>query len=218
MWRAICFSGDTSRTLFPHPLFTYTAYADACADASCAGLGGYVRLPDDSCGCFQALFTPSVLHELASWFPASGSPQHFIATWELLAQLGLLWTLISVLPVGHMPIHVVFQTDNSATESASWKGLSMAKGMGHVLQAFFHLQERNHVSVHLDAVPGFLNHTAEYVQISCAEWLSSVGVWPFPLRVELLNILWISGQRCFRLLSVWQSRLLLPSVSPTSDT
>ena len=122
LWGAICSSGNTFRTSFPHPLFACTAYADACADATCAGLGCFIRLPDDSCGCFQASFSPSELHEL-------------IATWGLLAQVGLLWTLVSILPVGHMPMRVVFRTDNSATDSASWKGLSM------VLQAFFHLQE-----------------------------------------------------------------------------
>ena len=161
LWRALCSSGDSFRPLLPHPLFACTAYADACADSSCAGLGGYVRLPDGSSGCFQARFSPSDLQALAPWFPASESPQHFIAAWELLAQLGLLWTLVSVLPVGHMPMHVTFRTDNSATDSASWKGLSMAKGMCHVLQAFFYLQERHYISVHLDAVPGFLNDTAD---------------------------------------------------------
>ena len=154
----VTLSAPFSRTLFLHapPMLTLAQIRPALA-----GLGGYVRLPDDSCGCFQARFSPSDLQALAPWFPASESPQHFIAAWELLAQLGLLWTLISVLPVGHMPIHVVFRTDNSATDSASWKGLSMAKGMCHVLQAFFYLQERHHISVHLDAVPGFLNDTAD---------------------------------------------------------
>ena len=115
------------------------------------------------------------------WFPSDANPQHFIATWELLAQVALLFCLTQLLPVGHLPLHVVFRTDNSASESASWKGLIPARGMCHVLRMFQLLQHRVRVSVHLDSVPGFLNDTANQLSRGTNRKRSSLchGL-PFP--------------------------------------
>ena len=41
------------------------------------------------------------------------SPQHCVAAW--------VWTLSRLLPPGHAPVHVVFRTDNSPSQSAAWK-------------------------------------------------------------------------------------------------
>ena len=40
------------------------------------------------------------------------------------AQWALLCLLHSLLGTGHFPSHTVFRSDNSASESASWKGLT----------------------------------------------------------------------------------------------
>ncbi|CAE7223676.1 unnamed protein product [Symbiodinium natans] len=51
--------------------------------------------------------------------------------------------------------------DNSASDAASWKGLSLAKGLCSLLRSFFLLQERQFISVHIDHVPGFKNDLAD---------------------------------------------------------
>ena len=66
----------------------------------------------------------------------STSAQSCIATWELLAQCAPVVLLDSLLGPGHLPVHCVFKRDNAASESASWKGLSMAQGLCHNLRAF----------------------------------------------------------------------------------
>ena len=172
MWRSLVSSGDSFRSALLSPLFPCLAYADACADVSSEGLGGFVRLPDGRQCFFQASLSAQQLHDTFPWFPADSSPQLYIATWELLAQVALLFCLKRLLPVGHMPMHVVFRTDNSASESASWKGLSLAKGMCLVLRMFQLLQHRSHISV-LDSVPGFLNDTADQLSRGIAS--SSLG-------------------------------------------
>ena len=101
------------RTALLSPLFPCQAFADACANESSAGLGGYIRFPSGRQGCFVAKFSPAELRHMFDWFPSNANPQHYIATWELLAQLALLFCLTRLLPVGHLPIHVVFRTDNS---------------------------------------------------------------------------------------------------------
>ena len=107
------------------------------------------------------------------WFPSDTSPQHCIAAWEMLVQVGLLWTLSVLLPPGHAPFHVVFRTDNSPSQSAAWKGLSLARGMCQFLRAFNLLQEAVRISVHLDSVPGFLNDVADSLSRGVAP--SSLG-------------------------------------------
>ena len=106
-----------------------------------------------------ALLVPSPAS--SSWTCFPGFRSIHLAAWEMLVQVGLLWTLSVLLPPGHDPMHVVFRADNSPSQSASWKGLLLARGMCQFLRAFNLLQEAVRVSVHLDSVPGFLNDTAD---------------------------------------------------------
>ena len=161
MWLQLCRSGTDFRSLMLSPHFNCEAFADACASDSSAGLGGFVRLPSGQTLFFQAKFSQAELHALFSWFPPDHSPQHYIAAWELLAQCALLHLLACLLPAGHPPLHVTFRCDNSATDAASWKGLSLATGMCALLRSFFLLQERQYISVHIDHVPGFRNDLAD---------------------------------------------------------
>ena len=85
------------RSLFLRPLFVCEAFADACA-----GLGGYVRLPDGRQACFACSFTRDQLANMFSWFPSNASPQHCIAAREMLVHVGLLWTLSVLLPPGRV--------------------------------------------------------------------------------------------------------------------
>ena len=161
MWLQICRSGTDFKSLLLSPHFECEAFADACADSSSAGLGGFVRLPGGQTLFFQVTFSQAELHSLFPWFPPDHSPQHYIAAWELLAQCALLHLLACLLPQGHPPLHVTFRCDNSATDAASWKGLSLATGMCSLLRSFFLLQERQYTSVHIDHVPGFKNDLAD---------------------------------------------------------
>ena len=155
MWLDLAFSGADVRLLMLPPKFECTSFADACTDAVSVGMGGFVRLPDSRQLFFQTTFTKTQMLGLFPWLPPDCSLQSYIATWELAAQSALLLLLHQLLGEGHLPIHTVFRCDNSASESASWKGLSMAVGLCSVLRSFFRLQERLCISVHIDHVPGF---------------------------------------------------------------
>ena len=76
----LCASGDGLSTARMAPAMSCEAFADACADASGAGVGGYVRLPDGRQRCFQHTMTPATLSATFSWFPADANPQHYIAS------------------------------------------------------------------------------------------------------------------------------------------
>ena len=86
------------------PVLPCEAFADACADSCAIGLGGFIKLPSGTTLCFQCRFTRAELIALVPWFTGDMSSQSFIATWELLAQLGLVWLLHHALPIGHLPV------------------------------------------------------------------------------------------------------------------
>ena len=67
------------------PRFDCLAFADACADATTVGIGGYVRLPDSRQLYFQVKLTKLQMLRLFPWLPADCSLQSYIATWELAA-------------------------------------------------------------------------------------------------------------------------------------
>ena len=136
----------------PGALTACEAFADACADSGSAGLTGFVRFPAGAGQTlfFQHMFSAPQLVSLCHWLSAACVPQHFIACWELLAQLALLWLLHRLLPVAHPPVHFSLKCDNASCDSASWKGISMARGLCHVLSCFCLRQRFWQISVHID--------------------------------------------------------------------
>ena len=86
-------------------------------------------------GISSTILTTALL-PLCPWLQVSDSLQSFICCWELLAQCALVLLLRQLLPPGHPPVHVLFRCDNATAEAASWKGLSTARGLCHVLRFF----------------------------------------------------------------------------------
>ncbi|CAE7611472.1 LRRC45 [Symbiodinium sp. CCMP2592] len=150
--------------LFPlslAPLLTCEAFADACADSKHAGLGGFVAFPSGRTVWFRSALSPADLARLCAWYSPDISPQKFIAAWELLGQIALLWCVALVVPAAHHPVHFVSRCDNSPSESASWKGLSTARGMCDLLHSYLLWQRHFCISAHIDHVPGFRNKIAD---------------------------------------------------------
>ena len=119
------------------------------------------------CGCLPAKrvhFKCRLLWHssaLCPWLTPEDSLQCFIAAWELLAQCALLFLLDALLPDARGVLCVRLRCDNAASEAASWKGLSMATGLCHVLEAFFRLQRRTRLEAVIEHVPGFINTIAD---------------------------------------------------------
>lgn len=78
--------------------------------------------------------------------------QEHIAAWELLAQFALTYSLRVLLGP---------QSDNSAAEPVSTKGLSMNPGMASVLGAYFQFMRRHHIYSKIVHIPGLLNTLAD---------------------------------------------------------
>ena len=161
LWKDFLHESTCRQSILLAPTFQCEAFADACADSSSVGLGGYVKFPSGIKRFFQLAVSRAALASLCPFFPSDGNPQHFIAAWELLAQCALVWTTHAMLPLAHPNVHIVLRCDNAASEAAAWKGLSLAKGLCAVLRQFSDLQRRTCVSAHIEHVPGFLNDIAD---------------------------------------------------------
>ena len=75
--------------------------------------------------------------------------------------MALLWLVALFVPAGSHPLHVVTRCDNSPADSASWKGLSTARGLCSLLPAYFAWQRLFCISTYIDHVPasGILSQT-----------------------------------------------------------
>ena len=103
------------------PEFSCEAFADACADSVSVGI---VKFPSGSKRFFVS-FTRACLCLICPFLGSSDSFQAFIASFELLAQSALVWTIQAMLPLGHPPLRVVLRCDNSASEASAWKGFCL---------------------------------------------------------------------------------------------
>ena len=139
LWKDFLHQSTCRQSILLSPAFYCKAFADACADSSAVGLGGYVKFPSGPKRFFQFNISKAALCSLCSFFPSQGNPQHFIAACELLSQCALVWTTHSMLPLAHPSVHMVLRRDNSAS---AWKGLSLANGLCVVLRQFCDLQRR----------------------------------------------------------------------------
>ena len=161
LWKDFMHDTMCQHSVLLAPAFACEAFADACADSASVGMGGYVKFLSGLKRFFQVSFTNACLCEICPFLAPGESPQAFVASFELLAQSALIWTIQAMLPLSHPPLHVVLRCDNSASEASAWKGLSMAKGLCCVLRHFYDLQRRSCISAHIEHVPGFLNEVAD---------------------------------------------------------
>ena len=161
LWKDFLHQSTCRQCILLSPAFSCEAFADACADSSGVGLGGYVKFPSGRQCFFQISVSKADICSLCTFFSSQENPQHFVAAWELLSQCALAWTAHSMLPLTHPNVRMVLRCDNSASEAAAWKGLSLAKGLCVVLRQFCDLQRRTCISAHIEHVPGFLNDVAD---------------------------------------------------------
>ena len=80
-----------------------------------------------------------------------------------------------MLPLAHPNVHVSLRCENSASESAAWKGLSLACGLCVVLREFCDVQRRFCISAHTEHVPGVLSGIADVLSHSADP--PSLGFW-----------------------------------------
>ena len=144
--------------LRPLPLLVI-AEADAFADASLCGLGGYISWPSGRCSWFSVTLTSAEVARLCDVMPAP--LQSHIAALELLAQLCLLWVTDAALPGCRTALEVALRCDNSAAEAAAHKGLSSVRSLAWVLRRFCACEQAFNIRAAPEHIPGYRNALAD---------------------------------------------------------
>ena len=158
-WKSLLAHTSFVRSLRARLPLSLVAEADACADASTCGLGGYVTWPSGRSTWFAMSLTTQDLGAISPLFPQP--LQAHIAALELLSQLMLLWMIHVTLPSCRGFFRVQLRCDNAAAESSSSKGLSSVTALAGVLSCFLVFQEFSGLDAEVEHIPGYRNALAD---------------------------------------------------------
>lgn len=140
------------------------AAADAWARGDSAGLGGWWLREGDS-GLNQAFWfhVPLSSDCFPTWMGISGSLQHFIAFFEMLAQLCLLVARATYERKGTGPWLMIHACDNTPSVGAIGKGFSVQEPLCFALQAVAVHASRLQTTLQVFHLPGKQNGWADKI-------------------------------------------------------
>ena len=103
--------------LRPKPLWTGLAAADAYAQGTSCGIGGFIKDEDDTIRWFSEPYCLSDFRSLE--IPLQDDLQKSISALETLAQMAILWMASKLYPGQRFPITLPSFSDNTGAESGS---------------------------------------------------------------------------------------------------
>ena len=127
-WESWCMQTPATQLLhMPERSLDIEMAADACAQGSRIGVGGYIKLPNQPLSWFSERLT---LEELASLdITLNTNAQRDIGCYELLAQIALVLLLAASMPGGRARICVRSMCDNSSAEATVNKLMTTSSPM-----------------------------------------------------------------------------------------
>ena len=109
--------------LRPRPLWSGFSAADAFAVSDVCGIGGFIRTKSNQTLWFSERFTKQDFDDLQ--IPIEADLQKIISALELLAQIGIVYTVARLFPGHRVPIRIPSFSDNTGAESGSNKLFTM---------------------------------------------------------------------------------------------
>ena len=154
-WLQQCFAHDRLRPLQQHPVLPCYAAADAMADDSQVGIGGWI-VTARHCAWFAEHWTAEQVRSL--WPQLTGSSQQYIACFETLAQLALAITARKALGATTWKFALPSASDNTTAKARTEKLWSTAEPLGSFLKLAAGWAARHHVEFLVT------HHAGEYNQ------------------------------------------------------
>ena len=158
-WQRLLSSTSLVYSMLPRPKLTCQAAADAMANETLVGIGGYVIFPSGISGWYQLQLHAGDFEGIAAW--ATIPLQHGICAFELLGQCLLLQLVSKMLGGRRQHCTLVTACDNTASEVAATKGISGSVGISRILPQFFRYQLLYDIFQQVQHIPGYRNHTAD---------------------------------------------------------
>ena len=147
------------KSLFPRRLWQGFCAADACAYDDICQIGGFIRFPSGSTVWYSARFTYADFAQLD--IPVTSEMQKFIACFETLAQIALMFILSRNSPGYRFPLRIASLTDNSGTESGGNKLFSTTFPMNLFLEKLTILCTSSGMELDLSHISGERNDEAD---------------------------------------------------------
>ncbi len=158
-WLRLLASTSLVYSMLPRPTLTCQAAADAMANDTLVGIGGYVVFPSGVSGWYQIKLQAGDFDGVLSW--ATIPFQHNICAFELLGQCLLLQLVSKLLGGRRQHCTLVTACDNTASEAAATKGISSSVGISSILPQFFRYQLLYDIFQQVQHIPGYRNETAD---------------------------------------------------------
>ena len=147
------------KSLFPRQLWQGFCAADACAYDDICQIGGFIRFPSGSTVWYSSRFTYADFAQLE--IPVTSEMQKFIACFETLAQIALMFILSRNSPGYRFPLRIASLTDNSGTESGGNKLFSTTFPMNLFLEKLTILCTSSGMELDLSHISGERNDEAD---------------------------------------------------------
>ncbi|CAE7251085.1 unnamed protein product [Symbiodinium sp. CCMP2592] len=157
--------------MLPQRSLDATMAADACAQGTSIGVGGFITLPGSDSLWFSERYDLAEIKYLE--LPLHSEAQKDISCWETLAQVGLMLLFGHLCPGGRMRICVPSFCDNSGAESICAKLLTTKSPLCFFTQLVAMISTRMGISLDVQRIAGERNIDADFL----SRW---DGVSPLP--------------------------------------
>ena len=143
----------------PKPPWSGEAAADACATKDKCQIGGFLRFSNGDIRWFSEKWECKDFHSLD--IPVSEDMQKDISSYETLAQIGLLFTLCSLLPSQRFALTLRSQSDNTAAESTANSLFTTKSPLCFFVERLCLLTASVHAQLDVTHIPGYANELAD---------------------------------------------------------
>ena len=188
-WEKWCMQSPATQLLhMPVWISNVEMAADACAQGSRIGIGGYIRLPNCPPAWFSERYTLDDLVCLN--LPLNENAQRDIGCYELLAQIALVLLLAASVPGGRARICVRSLCDNSSAEAVINKLMTTSSPMCFFAQQLALVAFSAAITLDCQHISGFRNESAD--MLSRLETVNFLGhEWEIQHRVRFpITKLW----------------------------
>ena len=157
-WLAQTLAQSPERPMAMPNLLHCLAAADACAEGSTVGIGGWVITPT-ALAWFAETWDITQIRQ--AWPFLTKGAQAYIASFETLAQFALLQCTHRITGHGHLQVLVPTGTDNTATEAGLNKLFTTKWPLSHFLQLIAAWSHAQGIALQPSHIPGKKNTWAD---------------------------------------------------------
>ena len=147
------------RSMAPKPYWNGSAAADACAAGDYCQLGGFIQHESGHCLWFSEKFTHQDFSRLP--FQLEADMQKSIASFETLAQIGLVILVAAFHPGARLPVCLKSLSDNTGAEAVSNKCFTTTKPLCFFVEVLTKFASQTCIELDVGHIPGQANIIAD---------------------------------------------------------